>query len=233
MISPVGSGSNRGRAGEAMKVIALTSRKGGAGKSTIACHLSVLADQEAPPALLVDLDPQRSATLWHSLREAETPLLIAGKPDELPKIIGAAERGGVEWIILDTPPHETAGLAVTMRHADLILIPTKPAPFDLAAAAATVTMGRELRKPMLAILNGGPPKRGALEASLLTEARKVLAALGVPVWDGALASRAAYMHALTIGASVSEFAPGETADFEITALWRSVKHLTGKLSHAA
>jgi chromosome partitioning protein len=216
-----------------MKVIALASRKGGSGKSSIAVHLSVLADREAPPALLVDLDPQGSATFWHSIRQAETPLLIAGKPDELPRIIGAAERGGVEWIILDTPPHETSGLAVIMRQADLVLIPTRPAPFDLAAAAATVRMVKELRKPMLAVLNAGPPKRGPLEASLLTEARKVLAALDVPIWDGALAGRAAFLHALTIGAAVSEFAPGETADYEITALWRTVKTLTKEMSHAA
>jgi len=45
-----------------MKVIGLLSRKGGVGKTTLAVHLAVLAQQAGRQTLLIDLDPQRSAS---------------------------------------------------------------------------------------------------------------------------------------------------------------------------
>jgi len=47
-----------------MKVLGLLSRKGGVGKTTLALHLSVLAQDGGLRVLLVDLDPQGSAAAW-------------------------------------------------------------------------------------------------------------------------------------------------------------------------
>jgi len=56
-----------------MKVIGLLSRKGGVGKTTLAVHLAVLAQQGGQRTLLIDLDPQGSAAAWWRAREAVTP----------------------------------------------------------------------------------------------------------------------------------------------------------------
>jgi chromosome partitioning protein len=64
-----------------MKVLGLLSRKGGAGKTTIALHLAVLAQASGRRTLLVDVDPQRSAAGWWRAREAETPQLVETEPD--------------------------------------------------------------------------------------------------------------------------------------------------------
>ena len=54
-----------------MLSIGFLAQKGGAGKTTLAVHLAVLAGD----ALLVDLDPQRSAAEWWETRSAELPEL--------------------------------------------------------------------------------------------------------------------------------------------------------------
>ena len=50
--------------GPALKTLRLLSRKGGVGKSTLAIHLAVLAQRAGLRALLLDMDPQRSAAAW-------------------------------------------------------------------------------------------------------------------------------------------------------------------------
>ena len=78
-----------------MKVIGLLSRKGGVGKTTLAVHLAVLAQQAGQRTLQVDLDPQRSATAWWRAREAETPALVETEPAELRGILDAARADGL------------------------------------------------------------------------------------------------------------------------------------------
>ena len=59
-----------------MKVIAVTSQKGGTGKTTLSGHLAVQAERAGHgPIALVDTDPQGSLTQWWNARKADTPAL--------------------------------------------------------------------------------------------------------------------------------------------------------------
>ena len=51
-----------------MKTIAVLSRKGGTGKTTLAIHISVAAEQAEHTTALIDLDPQASALSFFKLR---------------------------------------------------------------------------------------------------------------------------------------------------------------------
>ena len=86
-----------------MKVIGLLSRKGGVGKTTIALHLAVLAQEAGRRTLLVDLDPQRSAAGWWRAREAETPLLLETDPASLRAMLEAAREDNIDLVVIDTP----------------------------------------------------------------------------------------------------------------------------------
>src|ERR1700722_1518744 len=108
-----------------MKVIGLLSRKGGVGKTTLAVHLAVLAQQVGQRTLLIDLDPQRSAAAWWRAREAETPALVETEPAKLRGILDAARADGVDLVVVDTPPSVEADVAHVAGVADLVLIPTR------------------------------------------------------------------------------------------------------------
>lgn len=209
-----------------MRTIAVVSRKGGAGKSTIAAHLSVLASADDAPAFLIDTDPQGSLAFWHSIRDADVPILAKAEARELPDLLSAARSDGIAWAIVDAPPHNSPDIARVVDAADLVLIPTRPAAFDLAAVSATLELVAANDRPALVIINAAPPRR-TLEASLVSEARGVLrgmtAGTRAAVWPGQITNRAALAHALTGGLAVAELEPEGKAAGEVSALWRAVR----------
>ncbi|NEU14939.1 ParA family protein [Methylobacterium sp. BTF04] len=210
-----------------MKVIAFTSRKGGSGKSTLAAHLSVYADAPNAPAVLIDCDPQGSLALWHELRQAETPVLVKCEARELADTVEAARRDGVKWVLIDTPPHNTADIAAAMRVADLAVIPFRPAVFDIAAVAATLEMARAIGKPVLPVINSAPPRRGLAAAHVVNEAREALFGMNATPWAGQITTRAAFAHALASGQAVGEFEPGSAAASEVSDLWQATRRALG------
>lgn len=210
-----------------MRVIAFTSRKGGSGKSTLCAHLSVYADTPDAPALLIDCDPQGSLALWHELRHAATPILVKCEARELHDTIRAARRDGIGWVMIDTPPHNTADIAAAMRVADLAVIPFRPAVFDIAAVAATLDLARAIDKPVLPVINSAPPRRGASAAHVVSEAREALRAMQASPWAGQITTRAAFAHALASGQAVGEFEPGSQAATEIGDLWQETRRALG------
>ncbi|MBL7405339.1 ParA family protein, partial [Escherichia coli] len=88
---------------------------------------------------------------WWDLREGDTPALVECEARELAKILPAAEQEGVAWAIVDTPPHAENSIAEAMRVADLVLVPTRPGPFDLAAVATTLDLAQRVGKVPLAV----------------------------------------------------------------------------------
>ena len=61
-----------------MNVIVFASRKGGSGKSTLTVHVASHAARRPRRCLLVDADPQGSASLWRNLRQIHEPPLRDG-----------------------------------------------------------------------------------------------------------------------------------------------------------
>ena len=206
-----------------MNIVTIASQKGGAGKSTFAVNLAVLADRRGRPALLIDTDAQGSLTVWHKLRESRSPLLVPCRAGEIGAVLDTARRhGSIDWAFIDGPPQNNEDIAQMMHAATLVLIPTRPAIFDIAAATATIDMARRLKRPFFVSLNGTPPKRGIAEAPIVASARKTLKAMDAPVWRGAVTQRSAYVNALAAGQSVSEFEGEGPAAEEMRLLWRDV-----------
>ena len=47
-----------------MRTVAIISRKGGTGKTTLACNFAVAAQSDGRAAVILDMDPQGSASAW-------------------------------------------------------------------------------------------------------------------------------------------------------------------------
>jgi cellulose biosynthesis protein BcsQ len=216
--------------GATMNVLVFASRKGGSGKSTLTAHLAATIAKPTRRTLLVDADPQGSLSLWHGLREQEELGLRRGSR-ALGETLKAAQREGYDWALVDTPPNKSAAVIEAIRHATLVVIPTRPSLFDLAAVRETIDLARELRKPYAVVFNAAPAKRNDMEAAVVSDARAGLDDLKIPVWSGQITNRSDFSLALRAGEGAKEFDPDSAAAAEMSQLWsaidRSVKAIHG------
>jgi cellulose biosynthesis protein BcsQ len=205
-----------------MNVIVFASRKGGTGKSTLTAHLAAYCHTLSRSCLLVDADQQGSLTLWHRLRKSGEPALKNGLRD-FNEIIAAAQSEGFDWVFVDTPPLASLEVTMTLAAATLVIIPTRPAVFDLNAVTETIAAARLADKPFAVVLNAVPPKRLGAESPMATNARRSFEALEAPVWSGQITNRASLSLSLADGASVEEYNfDSRAASEEIAALWTAI-----------
>lgn len=203
-----------------MKAIALVSQKGGAGKTTLAIHLAVLAGDGGARVCLIDCDPQRSATKWWHRRSDSALTLVTRAAPGLPEVLEAAREDGYDYSIIDTAPHADAAATAAARAADFALIPCRPAILDLDAVVATVDLLRAIRKRSAIVMNACPAGRGIAEAGLTMDARNALKEHRLPIVPVSVIQRVALAHALIDGRSVTEFEPEGKAAGEMRALWK-------------
>jgi cellulose biosynthesis protein BcsQ len=183
--------------------------------------------------LLIDADPQGSLTLWHRLRESGEPPLKNGLRG-IGGILQAAERDGVEWVFVDTPPLMSPAVGDLIRAATLVVIPARPGVFDLNAIKETISAARRVRRPFAVVLNATPPKRLEEESPVVTLARENLANVDAPVWSGQITHRATFSLSLSEGEGAKEYDADSLAADEIGRLWsaidKSIKAIEGTYS---
>src|ERR1700733_6108297 len=218
-----------------MNVIVFASRKGGAGKSTLAAHLAAQI-KSTKPCLLIDADPQGSLTLWHKLRGTNEPA-IKTAVNSVSGILAAAKRDGIEWVFIDTPPNTSAVVESAIRNATMVIIPARPGVFDVNAVQETIQTCRTSRKPYAVVINGAPAQRDSVESRIVTIAREALAKFRAPVWSGQITNRADLLMALGQGEGAREYYAEGRAAAEIGRLWaaieRSTKEIRGTVSASA
>lgn len=196
-----------------MKTISIISQKGGAGKTTLALNLAGAAEALGWRTVVVDLDPQASAKGWHDHRNKDAPVVISAQASRLGDVLDTAREHGADLCIIDTAPHsETTALAAA-RAADLILIPCRPAILDLRAISSSVDLVQIAKRPGLIVINAAPPRGG-----LADQAEEAIRAYDLPVAETRISQRAALVHALTAGKTVTEYEPEGAAAQEIRAL---------------
>jgi chromosome partitioning protein len=205
-----------------MNVLVFASRKGGSGKSTLAAHLASYIANPSRPTLLIDNDPQGSLSLWHKIRNQEF-LGLKHNVRNLGEALKDAKREGYDWVLVDTPPNKSSLVAEAIKHATLVIIPTRASLFDIAALQDTVAIARELRKPYAAVINAAPAKRGDAEAPVVADARGALNALQVPVWAGQITHRPELTLSLSTGEGAKEYDAGSQGADEMGRLWTALE----------
>lgn len=197
-----------------MKTVAILSRKGGTGKTTIATNLAIAAEKAGHTTALIDLDPQSSAAKWADNRAEDTPAVISTHSERLPNILKLAAENGATLSILDTAPHTEATALDAARAAEMVVIPCKPALIDLQSIGSTIDVIR-LAKVAARIVFNSVPSRG----DLTEQAREAVSVYDVPCAPCELGHRIAFVHAYNAGLSAQEFEPHGKASNEVKALY--------------
>lgn len=205
-----------------MKTLAILAQKGGSGKTTLAVHMAVCAAQRKLKTAILDVDPQGSAFQWNQSRPDDMKLdAIKTDASALAGLLEKARVGGIDLAIIDTAPHSNDAAAIVARLADFVLIPCRPARFDLDAIASTLDIAKVANTPAAVVINAAPRGR------LAEEARAALIRQGVIVLETVLHQRAAYSHAVIDGRSVHEYEPKGAAAAEIEELYHHITRLYG------
>jgi chromosome partitioning protein len=201
-----------------MKTIAITSQKGGTGKTTAAVHLATAATLAGYDAVVIDLDPQGSAATWGDDRGQAAPEVISGQASRLSVLLESAAREGFDLVVVDTGPAADAAARRSAELADLVLIPCRPSSFDLKAIRTTLDLVESTRTPAYVVLNAAP-----IRSRAVNEARDVVTGLNGKVAPVVICQRAAYGHSVIEGRTAQEFEPDGKAAEEIEELWQWVK----------
>jgi len=213
----------------AAKVFTIAQQKGGAGKTTIACHLAVaLANGtkgRTHKVAILDIDPQHSLATWHAMREQA--LGKDGTGLRASAVAGWRTQGEVDrlsrendYVVIDSPPHAETEARIAVRAADLVILPVQPSPMDLWAIQPTLDLAKQEKVPVLLVFNRMPP-RGLLADEMVARAK----ALGVPVARAMIGNRVGFADSLNTGRAIGEAHPSSRGAREISALAREVVRL--------
>ena len=216
--------------------IAVANQKGGCGKTTTCMNLAGGLAAAGVRVLVVDADPQGSATEWRNRFEESRlnfdviAMSTSSIHKELPKVI---RNSAYEVAIVDCPPGtETKGFGTVTRSAllgaDFVIIPSRPTPIDFLATSIMLPVLTDVAtiKPeqkVFLLLNakhsnnrlGRGAKEGAV--SMFTDQGIEIAVLDTEIHD-----RTAFAEAPASGQTVIEFAPSSKAAEEILSLTKEV-----------
>lgn len=194
----------------AAKIIAVANQKGGTGKTTIAMQLAGTLAIRGSRVLVVDADPQGTATRWAAAATDERPFPA--------NICGLSAAGGrvhrevrkyvddYDFIVIDCPPAVESSVPTgALMIADLVLIPIIPSPPDLWAGIGirdlvrhvSETINEELEARLVA--NMCQPN-----TEVAREALDLLSEFGIPLAKSRLHLRTANRQAAVFGGTVHD-----------------------------
>ena len=206
-----------------LQVIAVVAEKGGVGKTTLALTLAVAAVQAGRKVAVFDLDPQATAAQWTDRRENEFPWVVATPATRLDAAMANAKGQGVDFVVIDTPPHAGTDAVEAARRSDLVLVPVEPHLYTLETLPK---LGNLLN------LAGGTPAlfvvcKAAIQGKEGQDAAAYIKEQGFDVCPVTLHLRAAHRHAGNVGLTAQEYEPkGKAADESLQLYTYTMKLLT-------
>lgn len=185
--------------------------------------------------IVVDLDPQQSATRWAKQADPSTPkrrFSLAGDLHALSLARGVKSfrvdleqlmhQVGADTVLMDCPPELADPALVAALISDLVLIPATPSPLDVWAAEAAVKTAQEAQaqrggdRPHIIIV----PSRCVVGTVLAREIKDTLGRFGQV--GPMIHQRVALVESAVAGQTIDEYAPGSVAALEFKELAKYV-----------
>lgn len=190
-------------------IIAITSLKGGVGKSTLSQNLAVCFAHMDYKVAIVDADINASSERWSGLRDNDKypPVMTVSidTPQALRNNVSLLERD-YDIVIIDGTPALSKLVSTIMLMGDIILVPIKPSILDIWATErfqeryeeAITTKGETI--PGYFILNEYEERM-----TFNQEAKEAVDDLGFQMLKASVKTRQAYKEAIQYGLGVYEY----------------------------
>lgn len=201
-----------------MKMLLVTSVKGGATKTSTCRALAVSAAMDGMRTACLDLDPQGSLKKWWAKRpdDGVVPIdMYEGSLRDIEAALGQVDREATDLLIIDTPTsveEYPEAMAILIQQADLIIVPTGASSDDIDSVIPWAAMMRNMNKNVAFLLSKVKPRTVAFR-----EAKTILIREGTLVPQEVPDYEDVHMMARS-GLSVVEVAKTSGAT-ELTSVW--------------
>jgi len=208
--------------GSEQRRILVVNAKGGCGKTTLTTNLAACYATLGAVTVLVDHDPQGSASRWLDARSEDRPAITGIAPWK----DGATTRSfqmrrtvDADRVVIDTPAALSAiDLGRWLGEADRVLIPVMPSAIDMKAGARFIgdlLLNRDFRRrplPIAVVAN-----RVRRNTRGFAKLERFLVSLDIP-FVATFRDLQGYVHAVESGDGLSELDTDPTEDEALSRL---------------
>lgn len=211
------------------KIISVCNQKGGCGKTTVSMGLVGHFVARKRRVLVVDGDPQGSASTWSSNASDDAPfpatvVNLALAREKLPREVQKMVED-YDVIIIDCPPAVESPIAqAALLISDVAVMPLVPAPIDVAAAAPFIRLVQQAQLIQ-------PDLQALIVPSKVVKNRKIadgylgqFDSLPLPIARARIFLRDAHQLASAIGSTIFQ-TKDRDAMAEMTALGSEIEGL--------
>lgn len=213
-------------------LVLVANEKGGVGKTTIAVNLAAMCALAGKDTLLVDVDRQESATAWASVRHESSlePVLICVSKTGKVGADLVRLRDKFEVVIVDAGGRDSIEMRQAMAVSDMVLVPIKPAQFDVWSLSRMAQLTTEVsdqigaKVPAFAFINGASPNPAVRETLEVKEALREYGEV-FPSLQTVITERIAFRKAAREGQGVIELTAAiadPKANLEMISLYQEV-----------
>ena len=215
------------------RVITICNQKGGPGKTTLTMQLAGTMSKRNFKVLVVDADPQGSATRWAaSAEDTLFPAPVVGLSVANTKVHREVQKliNDYQIILIDCPPAVDSPIPQSaLLISDLALVPIVASPLDLWASVGIrhlIENAQHINETLQArlVLNQHQPN-----TTLAKDALQILSDFGIPLCKNSLGDRQIYRQSALFGQTVHDFGnQAKDAIEELNALTTEVLELLEK-----
>jgi chromosome partitioning protein len=193
-----------------MPLIAVATRKGGVGKTTLATNLAARRAQDVSSVKLADADRDEYAHMWGTLRRQkgiEPNILLSKLTGQIyPDLM--ADREAHDTVIVDVGGKQSPEIVFAVGACDVLVLPVRAGQFDVWSLTAMAQMVSEMRASgktfrVVPVMNALPANaNSSLTARLQDELEKLTEIFSAP--KVRIVERVAYVNAAIAGKGVTE-----------------------------